>query len=122
MDNFKLLVDTNSIGPADKKSVEDESIDESTYYKKTTKFIYNKKWLILIGICILAVLFYIYKYDIPINIPLSFPCPASAFKKKTTDVTCDDITEFDDDKSWNLEDEIKKYMELQDIYIKELDT
>jgi hypothetical protein len=121
MDNFNLLVNTNSIGSPDKKSTEEESKDIS-YYEKTTTFIYNKKWLILIGFCILAVLFYIYKYDIPINIPLSFPCPASAFKKKSTNVTCDDITEFDDDKDWNLEEEITKYMELQDIYIKNIDT
>lgn len=121
MDNFNLLVNTNNIGSSDQKSVEDESIEVS-YYEKTTKFIYNKKWLILIGICILVVLIYIYKYDIPINIPLSFPCPASTFKKKSPNVTCDDIIEFDDDKDWNLEDEITKYMELQDIYIKNIDT
>ena len=121
MDNFKLLVNTNNIGSVDETATVDKS-REVPYYKNTTTFIYNKKWLILISICILAVIFYIYKYDIPINIPLSFPCPASAFKKKSSNVTCDDIAEFNDDKDWNLEEEITKYMELQDIYIKNIST
>lgn len=101
------------------KENKNEELKSSSFYEKTTTFIYNKKWLIGIGVCILILLFIIYKYNISINIPLSFPCPMSKFKQKE-ETSCDDITEFNDDKDWNLEIEIQKYMELQDTYINTL--
>jgi len=120
MDNLKLVFNNDTLAPSTEQASKEQK--DKSYYEKTTTFIYNKKWLILLGLCIIVVIMYIYKYDVPINIPISFPCSGAALKKKLSDATCDDITEFDNDKDWNLEDEIQRYMELQDTYIKNLNN
>lgn len=124
MNNLDLLSNTNKLDTLvslDNLSLQNKQDkennkknDKNSYLNNTITFIYNKKWLIAIGLCLLLTIIYIYKYDISINIP----CPMASFKKPKNDNTCDDITEFNDDTDWVLEDEIQKYMELQDNYIK----
>lgn len=87
-----------------------------SFYTETITYLYNKKWLILFAILIFVVIFYIYNNDIVISIP----CPGALFQNKKVDSSSDDITEFNDDKDWNLEEEITQYMELQDTYIKNI--
>lgn len=119
MNNLNLEFNNDILLPNTEQTSKEQK--DKTNYKKTSTFIYNKKWLILLGLCIIFVIIYIYKYDILINIPISFPYP-NTILKKTSDITCDDITEFDNDKDWNLKEEIQKYMELQDTYIKNLNN
>lgn len=112
MNSIDLLLNNEKKEPLQ----EPEVIKDESFQTKTLTFIYNKKWLILIGICLLLVIIYIYKYDVP----LAFTCPMPKLTKKSTDSTCDDISELNDDIAWNLEDEIKKYMDLQDSYIQKM--
>lgn len=120
LDTIVSLQNNPAINVNTDKSINDKenNKENNKFVNSTITFIYNKKWLICIGLCILLCIIYIYKYDISINIP----CPITTFKKPKTDNTCDDITEFNDDNNWILEEEIKKYMELQDNYIKSNST
>lgn len=93
---------------------------DTNIYTKTINILYNKKWLIVIGILILSFIIYLYYSDTKLSIPFNIPC--IKLNTKTTNKTCDEITEFNDcDDEWNLEDEINNYMNLQDEYIANLD-
>jgi len=103
----------------DNKTISDKTIDNKTIYDKTINILYNKKWLIIIGILIILCIIYIYYSDIPLNIPFTIPC--IKLNKKKDNQTYDEITEFNDNTDeWILEDEINNYMNLQDEYINNL--
>jgi hypothetical protein len=108
-----------------------ENLTNKDYYT----IIYNKKWLILIGILVILLLFYIYYSDIRLTIPLiSNLFNMSNLKKYNkkkqqknnknekedydtdSESECDDEINSDND-DWDLENEIKNYMNKQHEYI-----
>lgn len=100
MENLDILLNSSK-----KKELKEESV---------IKICYNKKWIIVIGVIIILLMSYIYYYNI--SIPTINIISNNPFKK--TDKSCDDITELsNNDDDWNLENEIKEFMELQDNYI-----
>lgn len=96
-----------------------ESKPESKQTNSLITICYNKKWLIVLGVLIILLILYIYIYDI--NMP-SFCIPINTKynlfnSKNTNNKSCDDIIELTDTDDWNLENEIKDFMELEDNYI-----
>ena len=103
-------MESESIIPKDTKEI------NTNIYNKTINILYNKKWLIIIGILILSFIIYLYYSDSKLNIPFTIPC--IKLNKKTQNQPCDEITEFNEySDDWDLEEEINNYMNLQDEYI-----
>ena len=122
-----MVLDLLKIGLVE-NVIEDSNIqEESNKTDKFTKILYNKKLLLIVAIVILAVIIYIYYYDVSITLPIIGSLPSynlfNKKKKKNSNKNKDEFVEFStDDESenldeWNLEFEIKNYMEKQHEYI-----
>ena len=122
-----MVLDLLKIGLVDNLKEESEKKEDLDNEEKSTKILYNKKLLLVVGIVILAIIAYIYYYDVSINIIGSLPSYNLFTKKKNKknnnkknnneleEFSTDD--EFENIDSWNLEEEIKNYMEKQHEYI-----
>ena len=114
--------------PEKKTESETEDLKSKNTTDKCYKIFYNKKWLILIVLIIIGIMFYIYYYDLPLYIPI--PVIGNLFtfsniKSKKNKKRSDNINELgelnddseddskDDNDDWNLEDEIQNYMNKQ---------
>ncbi len=121
-----MVLDLLKIGLLENPTEESTKIEEFENKEKSTKILYNKKLLLIVGIVILAIIAYIYYFDISINIIGLLPSYNLFNKKKKNKNNTKNKDEFEefstDDESeiidsWNLEVEIKNYMEKQHEYI-----
>lgn len=122
-----MVLDLLKIGLVENLTEDSNTKEESNKVEKTTKILYNKKLLLIFAVVILAVIIYIYYYDVSISLPivgsLSTYNLFNKKKKKNNNKNTDEFEEFsNDDESenvdgWNLEIEIKNYMEKQHEYI-----
>lgn len=122
-----MVLDLLKIGLVENLTEDSNTKEESNKVEKTTKILYNKKLLLIFAVVILAVIIYIYYYDVSISLPivgsLSTYNLFNKKKKKNNNKNADEFEEFsNDDESenidgWNLEIEIKNYMEKQHEYI-----
>lgn len=96
---------------------------------KLYKIIYNKKWLIIIGLLIIGIIIYLYYYNISFTLPCLFTipniknkkkCPIKKENKEEDEDEGDEEEEDEETDKWILEDEIKNYMQKQHEYISEL--
>ncbi len=121
-----MVLDLLKIGLVENSKVESQKEEDLDNKEKSTKILYNKKLLLVVGIVILAIIAYIYYYDVSINIIGSLPSYnlfTKKKKKKSNNKNNNELEEFSTDDEveniddWNLEDEIKNYMEKQHEYI-----
>lgn len=121
-----MVLDLLKIGLVE-NLIEDSNIkEESNKVEKSTKILYNKKLLLIVAVVILAIIIYIYYYDVSITLPIVgslSTCNLFNKKKNNNNKNTNEFEEFsNDDESenidgWNLEIEIKNYMEKQHEYI-----
>ena len=119
-----MVLDLLKIGLVENSNEETENHENLENKGKSTKILYNKKLLLVVSIVILAIIAYIYYFDVSINIIGSLPsCNLFTKKKKKKTNKNNELDEFSTDDeienvdSWNLEEEIKNYMEKQHDYI-----
>lgn len=109
----------------EEESKKNEDLDNK---EKSTKILYNKKLLLVVVIVILVIIAYIYYFDISITLPVISSLPSYNIfnkkkKKNNNNKNNNELDEFSTDEeyenidSWNLESEIKNYMEKQHEYI-----
>jgi hypothetical protein len=123
-----MVLDLLKIGLLEKPTEESTKTEELDNKEKSTKILYNKKLLLIVGIVILAIIIYIYYFDVSITLPIISSLPSYNLfnkkkKNKNNTKNKDEFEEFSSDDeseiidSWNLELEIKNYMEKQHEYI-----
>lgn len=122
-----MVLDLLKIGLVENLTEDSNIKEESNKVEKSTKILYNKKLLLIVAVVILAVILYIYYYDVSITLPIvGSLSTCNLFNKKKNKNNNKNTNEFEefsnDDESenidgWNLEIEIKNYMEKQHEYI-----
>lgn len=117
---------------SDKIKSLNKDIEPETENNKYYKILYNKKWLIIIGLLIIGIIFYLYYNNISFALPCILKIPNINKKKKSNkekeekkdaedeEDDDDEETEESDSDNWNLENEIQTYMKKQHEIISEL--